>query len=144
MSSSRGFAIASSMASRVISWNTIRLTGRLRLEHLDQVPRDGLALAVLVGREEELVGALERPPQGGDDFLGLALGRGAYSSRKWSSTSTPRPLRGQVADVTEAGQHREVVAEEAADGVGLGLRLDDHEGFGHGGAPISGSVPGRP
>ena len=32
----------------------------LRLEHLEQVPRDGLALAVLVSREVELVDAGER------------------------------------------------------------------------------------
>ena len=44
----------------------------LRVEHLQDVPPDGLALAVLVGREDELVDALQRPLQLGDDLL---LGR---------------------------------------------------------------------
>ena len=44
-------------------------------EHLDEVPRDGLALAVLVGREVELVGALQRAPQLGDDVLLAPRGR---------------------------------------------------------------------
>ena len=41
----------------------------LGLEHLEQVPGDGLALAVLVGREEELVRVLERPLELGDLLL---------------------------------------------------------------------------
>ena len=44
----------------MISWNTIRFTGTLGLSYLEEVPRDGLALAVFVGREVELVGVLER------------------------------------------------------------------------------------
>ena len=40
-----------------------------RLEHLEEVPRDGLALAVLVGREVELAGVLERGLQLRDDLL---------------------------------------------------------------------------
>ena len=38
----------------------------LRLQHLEQVPGDRLALAVLVGREQELVGVLELLLQLGD------------------------------------------------------------------------------
>ena len=34
----------------------------LRLQHLEHVPADRLALAILVGREDELVGALQRLP----------------------------------------------------------------------------------
>ena len=41
----------------------------LGLQHLEHVPGDRLALAVLVGREDELVGVLERPLQIGDDLL---------------------------------------------------------------------------
>ena len=43
----------------------------LRLEHLEQVPGDALALAVFVGGEEKLVGVLERPPsaRGPPSFL---------------------------------------------------------------------------
>ena len=62
MSSSRGLATASWIASLVISWKTIRLTGSLGLELVEEVPGDGLALAVLIGGEEELVGVLEQRP----------------------------------------------------------------------------------
>ena len=51
---------ARSIASRVISWKTRRRCGTFGLEHLQQVPADRLALAVFVGREQQLVGALER------------------------------------------------------------------------------------
>ena len=44
----------------VISWNTMRLTGTRGLQHLEQVPRDGLALAILIGGEIDLVGVLEQ------------------------------------------------------------------------------------
>ena len=44
----------------VISWKTIRRTGIFGLQRLDQVPRDGLALAVLIRREVELVGVLDQ------------------------------------------------------------------------------------
>ena len=57
---SRQLSTACSMAARVISWNTIRFTGTVRLEHLEQVPRDGLALAILIGGEVELVGVLQQ------------------------------------------------------------------------------------
>ena len=45
------------------------LDRHVRLQHLEHVPADRLALAVLVGREDELVGALQRPLQLGDDLL---------------------------------------------------------------------------
>ena len=41
----------------------------LRLEHLEQVPRDRLALAVLVGREVDLARVLQRRLELGDDVL---------------------------------------------------------------------------
>ena len=44
------------IAAWVISWNTIRFTGTRRLQHLEQVPRDRFAFAVLIRREIELVG----------------------------------------------------------------------------------------
>jgi hypothetical protein len=40
----------------VISWNTIRRTGTFGFRHLDEMPRDRLALAILVRREQQLVG----------------------------------------------------------------------------------------
>ena len=46
--------------------------GNLGLEHLEKVPRDGLALAVFIGGEQDFVGALERALELGDR-LGLAV-----------------------------------------------------------------------
>ncbi len=43
--------------------------GYLRLQHLDDVPGDRLTLAILVGREDDLIDALQRTPQLGDDLL---------------------------------------------------------------------------
>ncbi len=59
MSSSRVCSRARPIASLVISWNTIRFTGTLGAEQLQQVPADALALAVLVRGQEQLLGALE-------------------------------------------------------------------------------------
>ena len=47
----------------------MRSHGHLGLEHLQQVPRDGLALAVLISGEQELVGVLERALEFGDRLL---------------------------------------------------------------------------
>ena len=55
--------MACSMAAGVISWNTMRLTGTRGLSSSSRCQRDGLALAILVGREVELVGILQRGPQ---------------------------------------------------------------------------------
>ena len=69
-STSRGCARApSSIAPFVISWKTIRRVGHLRLQLLEQVPGDRLALAVLVRREQELVGVLQLALQPGDHLL---------------------------------------------------------------------------
>jgi len=43
--------------------------GHLRLQHLEQVPRDRFALAILVSREQELVGIREPLSQLGDRAL---------------------------------------------------------------------------
>ena len=92
------------MADRVISWNTIRLTGHLRLEHLQEVPRDGLALAILIRGEIELVGVLQQRLQPLDDValvrvdlvLGLEVGvdvdRQALR-RAGRGRARPRPRR---------------------------------------------------
>ena len=45
------------------------LDGDLRLQHLDEMPRDRLALAILVRREQELVGVGEALLEVGDDLL---------------------------------------------------------------------------
>ena len=67
-----GSSTAARIACWVISWKTIRLHRDLGLELVEQVPGDGLALAVLVGGEEELVGVLEQALELGDVGLLVA------------------------------------------------------------------------
>ena len=50
----------------------MRFTGTVRLQHLEDVPRDRLALAVLVGREVELARVLERGLELGDHVFLLS------------------------------------------------------------------------
>ena len=111
----------------------------LRVELVEQVPGDRLALAVLIGGEVELVGVLEELLELGDvallvarhDVVGLEvvvdvdrepaprlvldLGRGV------------RRVVGQVADVTDGRLDDIPAAEVAADHLRLLGRLDDDE-----------------
>ena len=117
----------------------------LRLQHLEHVPRDRLALAVLVGREVELARRPSAPPSARRRPASCRRARRRPAS-KWSSTSMPSRrtsglvtlfgallgAAGQVADVADARHHRVAVrAEEALDGLRLRAGLHDHERFGH-------------
>ena len=62
--------------------------GHLRLQHLEQVPGDRLALAVLVRREQELVGALELLLELRDRLLLVRIDD--VERLESCSTSTPR------------------------------------------------------
>ena len=127
------------MAGGVISWNTMRRTGHLRLERLHEVPRDGLALAVLVGREVELVGVLDERLEladlllavGADDVERLEVVVGVDAeARPGLALVLGRDVGGvarQVADVADRGLDDVAVAEVAADRLRLGRRLDDDE-----------------
>ena len=131
----------------------------LGLEHFQQVPRDGLALAVPIGCEIESVSVFELGLELGDLFLlvrghhvvrlevvinvdGELAHRGLLQFRRQF-----RRLR-EVADVTNGGLNNEALAEVLGDGLALGGRLHDHEflaGFGlawHG-APTEKGFSGR-
>jgi hypothetical protein len=111
------------------------LDGDRRLEGLQQVPGDGLALAVLIGGEVELVGLLQGRLQLRDL---LALVR-RYDVERLEAVVDVDPVPGlgqplvrrgdlvcvarQVADVTDRRLHGVARAEVAHDG--LGGRLDD-------------------
>ena len=125
-SSCRGFSAASRIAAGVISWKTIRLTGTFGLERLQQVPGDGLALAVLVCREVELVGAGQQRLQLGDlrpllrgdhvERLEAVLGVDAEPGPRLALV-LGRHVGGaarQVADVPDRGLDDVAVAEETA------------------------------
>ena len=113
------------------------LDRHFRLQFLVQVPGDALALAVVVGRQNDLVGA-------GGQLLELgdmrAFFRGHHVQRLevvFHVQAQPRPglalvllgdvrrTLGQVADVPDAGLHRVPLSEVFLDGAGLGRRFDD-------------------
>jgi hypothetical protein len=112
--------------------------GHLRLQHLEQVPGDGLALAILVRGEVELVcvpqGALQLADHlllvGVDDVVGLEA---VVDVDGELAERTLLHVRGQLArlrevtDVAAAGLDLELRAEVARDGARLRRRLDDDE-----------------
>ncbi len=112
----------------------------LRVEHLEQVPCDGLALAVLVGRQVELLGLPQQLPDvrhllllvRRDDVEGLEV---VFDV---DAEPGPAPLvakglgsvlgaGGDVPDVTDRRLHDEVGTEETLDRPGLRRGLDDDE-----------------
>jgi hypothetical protein len=119
------------------------LHGHLGLEHLEQVPGDGLSLAVLIGGEVDLLGVLELGLDLGDDLallradhiVGLEavldvhreLAHGALALA-WGQLAGLR----KVADVADARHHVVLRTKERADGARLRGRLDDHELARHG------------
>jgi hypothetical protein len=129
-----------------------RHVGR-RVEHLEQVPGDGLALPVLVGGEVELVRRLQRLAQSLDHvvlagahhveglevvvdvdpevgpLLALEGGRDVLGPVREVADVTHRRLDGRLQGGAVADL--EAVAEESGDGLGLGRRLDDDQGSGH-------------
>ena len=114
------------------------LDGDLRLQHLEQVPRDRLAFAVFIGGEVELVGVLEGLLEVGDRSLLLVA---HHVIRKEAVLDVDRELAerallqlrrqvlglDQVADVPHRGLHLVAVAEVLGDGLRLRRRLDDHQ-----------------
>ena len=112
--------------------------GDLRLQHLAEVPGDGLALAILVRCEQELVGLGELLLEIGDDpfLVGvddverlepvLNVDAELAVLRALLLRDVRRALR-EVADVTDAGLDGVAAAEVAGDGPRLGGGLDDDE-----------------
>ena len=110
----------------------------LRLQRLDEVVGDRLALAVLIRREQELVGVLELALQVRDHLLlvrvdevvGLEALRDRDAERAVLGTVGLRDVRGparQVANVADARLDHVVGAEVTRDGLGLRRALDDHQ-----------------
>ncbi len=114
------------------------LDRHLGLEHLQEVPRDGLALAVLIGCEEELVGFLQRPLElgdrlllrVGDDVVGLEA---VVDVDRELAERTLLELGGQVlgldevTDVSDGRLDLVSVTEVLRDRLRLRGALDDHE-----------------
>ena len=142
-STSRVSSSACSIAGRVISWKTIRRTGNLGLQHLEQVPRDRLALAILVRCEQELVGFGEVLLQLRDGLLLVRIDDVERLEAVLHVDTEPRPglflvlLRDlgcavrKVADVADRRLDDEVRPEVAGDRARLGRRLHDNETLRH-------------
>ena len=107
----------------------------LRLQHLEQVPRDGLALAVLIGGEQEFVRVLQRALEFGDR-LRLAVADDVVGIEVVVDVDRVLAVRrlvrrgdvllvGQVTDVPDRAEHLEAVAEIALNGPHLRRGLDD-------------------
>src|SRR5262249_539256 len=95
------------------------------LEHLQDVPGDRLALAVRVGGEDELVGALDRLGDVAEALLRLAVDLPDHLEVALGVDRAV--LGGQVAPMAERGQHLIAPAEVFIGGCGLGGGLDDDD-----------------
>ena len=110
-------------------------------QDLGDVPADRLALAVRVGRQEQVVGALGGLGDRVDVLLVLVDDRVRHRE---AVVGVDRAfLRHQVAHVAVGGEDGEVLAEVLVDRLGLGGRLDDEEVLGHGGKWLRKAVSGR-
>ncbi len=95
------------------------------------MPADRLALAVRVGRQKDVVGALGSTRDGFDMLLVLL--DQVVTHRKAVVRIDRAFLGDQVAHVPIRGQDGEVLAEVFIDRLGLGGRFDDEQVLGHGG-----------
>ena len=117
----------------------------LRLEVLEKMPADGLALAVFVGGEVQLAGIFHQHPQVPHH---LCAANCQLICRLETVVDVDRQtLAGQVGDVPNRGAHIERVAQELGDGLGLCGGFDDDKWFGHvlvslrdGGGPCQGAA----
>ena len=104
----------------------------LRLEDLDQVPADRLALAVLIGSEQQLVGLLEGALELGNGRLLRRLDDVKWLERLVDLDAEARPglslvplgdlrgVGGQVADMADTRLDDELRAEKLRQGLRLG------------------------
>ena len=97
----------------------------LLVQYVEQMPGNGLALAIRIGRENDLVGFFDEFGDGGD-ALG-ALGVHLPDHREIVFRVDRAVLGGQVADMAVAGDHVEIAAEIFVDCLCLGRRFDDDD-----------------
>ena len=130
LSMSRGWANASRIAPSVISLKVTRwVFDAGDVGGLGDVPGDRLALAVEVGGEVDVVGALGRLLDLGD-LLAAVVGDHVFGREVVVDVDAELALAGvlgQVADVAVGGEDPVVGAEVALDRPRLGGRFDDHE-----------------
>ncbi len=107
----------------------------LALDELGHVPANGLPLAIRVRGEVDAIGGLGGLAQPADDVL-LALDDLVARFVAVLLVQAHVAL-GQVAHVAHGGFHGVILAQELADGLHLGGRLNDDEVFWHDGAGYS-------
>ena len=119
------------------------LDGHLRVQDLEQVPRDGLSLTILIRREIELVGILQQLLQmadvvlllGADDVerLEVVLGVDTESRPRFALVLLGNIccVARQIPDVPDRRLDLVLVAEIARDRACFGWRLDDDQGASH-------------
>ena len=97
----------------------------LFLQHLEHVPGDRLALAVGVGGQDQLVGALD----GAGDIVEALLRLGVdLPDHAEIVLGIDRAVLGrEVTDMAERGQHLVAGAKILVDRLGLGGRFDDND-----------------
>ena len=108
------------------------------------MPRDALALTVIVGGQNQFVGVGSQPLELGDVLFLVGRHHVQCPEVVLDVQSQPRPrlvlvllgnLGGapwQVTNVPDTRLHRVPLAEVLLDGAGLGRRFNDHEDIGHG------------
>src|SRR6185436_7094 len=136
-SMSRVSSRARRIASRVISWKTMRRTGTFGFS-TSEVPCNRLALAVFVRREQEHVRVAELLPEVGhdallvgvDDVVRVELVVDVHPELAVALAlllrNVARAVR-QVADVADARLHDVIAAQVAGDRPRLGGGFDDDE-----------------
>ena len=114
------------------------LNRNLGLQHLHQVPGNGLTLAVFIGSEIELVCVFQGGLQVANGFA-LAGRNGIHRLEVVFDVYRELANRGllelrrhvfgvdQITDVPNRGQDLEIVAQVLANGFGFGRRLDDDQ-----------------
>ena len=119
------------------------LHGNTGVEHLEQMPRDRLALAILICRQVELVGVLQQGLEATDLVLLVGADHVQRLEVVLGVHTQPCPrlalvllghvggVARQVPDVTDGRLDLVAVPQETGDGARLGRRLDDDEGTAH-------------
>jgi len=95
------------------------------LEHLQHMPGDGFALAVGVGRQDELARPLHRPSDVVEALLRLVVDLPDHAE---ILLGIDRAVFGrQVADMAERGQYLVAGTQIFVDRLGLGRRFNDYD-----------------
>ena len=97
----------------------------IQAQRRDQVPGDGLAFAVRVGREQDRLGRARLVLQSLDDVLAV-LGDDVLRAKLVFDVDAEFALW-QIAHMPQAGTHHEVAAQEFFYRFGLGGRFDHHQ-----------------